>query len=195
VAYNNFLTKHNRLNPEQQSLVVNHVAMVRAMAHSAMSNKPKNILYEDLVSAGTVGLCEAALRFDPSRGAKFSTLAYHRIRGAISDEVRRSVGKSRLEAQDKASRTLFIEDMRTEFDDGSVSVFEPGDDGTGARHLENLLTVRELLDLVSPSESSFIDRIFNARKQCEAARSLGITKTRASIIKHRVLNKIQRAAA
>lgn len=45
--------------------------------------------YEDLVSAGTVGLVRAARDYDPSRQAGFKTYAYIRIRGAILDELRR----------------------------------------------------------------------------------------------------------
>lgn len=45
--------------------------------------------YEDLVSAGTVGLVRAARDYDPSHQAGFKTYAYIRIRGAILDELRR----------------------------------------------------------------------------------------------------------
>lgn len=44
--------------------------------------------YEDLVSAGTVGLIKAAHDYDPSHQAEFKTYAYIRIRGAILDELR-----------------------------------------------------------------------------------------------------------
>jgi len=44
--------------------------------------------YEDLVSAGTVGLVKAARDYDPTHQAEFRTYAYIRIRGAILDELR-----------------------------------------------------------------------------------------------------------
>lgn len=43
---------------------------------------------ENLISAGTLGLVEAANKFDPSKGIAFRTYAYPRIRGAIVDELR-----------------------------------------------------------------------------------------------------------
>ena len=46
--------------------------------------------YEDLVSAGVVGLVKAARDYDPSHQAEFKTYAYIRIRGAILDELRNS---------------------------------------------------------------------------------------------------------
>jgi RNA polymerase sigma factor for flagellar operon FliA len=44
---------------------------------------------DELVSAGTLGLIEAAANFDASRGLSFATFATPRIRGAILDELRR----------------------------------------------------------------------------------------------------------
>ncbi len=42
---------------------------------------------DDLVSWGTTGLLEAMKRFDPEQGAKLSTFAYYRIRGAMLDGI------------------------------------------------------------------------------------------------------------
>ena len=44
--------------------------------------------FEDLVSAGTVGLVKAARDYDPSHQAEFKTYAYIRIKGAVLDELR-----------------------------------------------------------------------------------------------------------
>lgn len=44
--------------------------------------------YEDMLSCGVQGLIEAYHAFDTTRGAKFSTYALPRIRGAILDAIR-----------------------------------------------------------------------------------------------------------
>lgn len=44
--------------------------------------------YEDLLSQAVVGLIDAVDRFDPARGIKFETYAYHRIRGEVMDMLR-----------------------------------------------------------------------------------------------------------
>ncbi len=49
---------------------------------------PPEIGVEDLISVGLQSLVESARRFDPSRGLKFKTMAEHRIRGAMLDEIR-----------------------------------------------------------------------------------------------------------
>jgi RNA polymerase sigma factor for flagellar operon FliA len=45
--------------------------------------------FDDLWSAGALGLLEAAGRFDASRAVSFETFVEHRIRGAMLDELRR----------------------------------------------------------------------------------------------------------
>ncbi len=44
--------------------------------------------FEDMVSAGAVGLVKAARDFNPSHHTEFKTYAYIRIKGAILDELR-----------------------------------------------------------------------------------------------------------
>ena len=50
---------------------------------------PRTVSEDEMFSAGMEGLMKASRSYDPSRGAVFKTYAYHRIRGAILDEVRR----------------------------------------------------------------------------------------------------------
>ena len=50
---------------------------------------PDWVAREDLVSAGMLGLIEAADRYDGSRQEPFIAFAEHRIRGAVLDELRR----------------------------------------------------------------------------------------------------------
>ena len=45
--------------------------------------------FDDMWSAGALGLLEAAPRYDTARGVSFETFVEHRIRGAMLDELRR----------------------------------------------------------------------------------------------------------
>ena len=69
--------------------LVYHVA--RKMGHKGSGE----IEFEELVSAGTMGLIDAIEKFEPERGLAFSTFAVPRIRGAILDELRRLDSVSR----------------------------------------------------------------------------------------------------
>jgi len=62
--------------------------MVHKVVQRVISYLKPPLSYEDLVSAGTVGLVKAARDYDPARQAGFKTYAYIRIRGAILDELR-----------------------------------------------------------------------------------------------------------
>jgi RNA polymerase sigma factor for flagellar operon FliA len=53
------------------------------------SRLPVSVSEDELFSAGLFGLMKACRSYDPTRGAEFKTYAYHRIRGAIGDELRR----------------------------------------------------------------------------------------------------------
>jgi RNA polymerase sigma factor for flagellar operon FliA len=64
--------------------------MVRKIARRAVSYLKPPLSFEDLVSAGTVGLLKAAKDFDASHQAEFKTYAYIRIKGAVLDELRRA---------------------------------------------------------------------------------------------------------
>jgi len=62
--------------------------LVHKIARRAATYLRPPLSYEDLVSAGTVGLVKAARDYDPGYQAEFKTYAYIRIKGAIIDELR-----------------------------------------------------------------------------------------------------------
>ena len=75
---------------EENLALVHHVAR-------KIQRRNDGLVYDELVSAGVLGLMEAAENFDPERGWAFSTYAAPRIRGAILDDLRK---------QDHASRSM-----------------------------------------------------------------------------------------
>ena len=73
----------------REALVQQYLSLVHFVARR-MSTRVASVEYEELVSAGNIGLLSAVEAYDPSRGSAFSTYAVPRIRGAILDELRRS---------------------------------------------------------------------------------------------------------
>jgi RNA polymerase sigma factor for flagellar operon FliA len=67
-----------------------HLWLVRHILGRLLLHLPAGLDLENLEAAGTLGLVEAAGKFDPRRGIKFKTFAFRRIRGAILDELRRN---------------------------------------------------------------------------------------------------------
>ncbi|WP_437187510.1 sigma-70 family RNA polymerase sigma factor [Planctomicrobium sp. SH668] len=84
-AYQNVARKELR-----DQLITEHLDSVRHVLGRLTARLPGFIDEENLEAAGFLGLVEAATNFDPARGVEFRTFAYHRIRGAILDELRRN---------------------------------------------------------------------------------------------------------
>jgi len=68
--------------------VAQHEKMVRGLANRLRRELSLRGDLDDLIAFGFGGLLEARHRFDPSRGVRFQTFAYHRVRGAMLDGVR-----------------------------------------------------------------------------------------------------------
>ncbi len=84
-AYNGH--RHRRISDEE---IVQLLPLVNKIARRAVSYLKPPLSFEDLVSAGTVGLIKAARDFDAAHQAEFKTYAYIRIKGAVLDELRRA---------------------------------------------------------------------------------------------------------
>ena len=68
--------------------IIQLLPMVNRIAKRTVTYLKPPLSFEELVSAGTIGLLKAAHDYDPVHKAEFTTYAYIRIRGAILDEVR-----------------------------------------------------------------------------------------------------------
>lgn len=65
-----------------------YLPLVRGVARRFVYRLPAHMEFLDLVSIGTLGLLDAAAKYDPCRQTKFETYATWRVRGAIMDEMR-----------------------------------------------------------------------------------------------------------
>src|SRR3989475_1851746 len=93
-------------------LAQRYLSLVIPIARSFQKRLPASVDFDDLVGAGNLGLVEAARRFDPARGASFGAFAQHRIRGAITDSLRRIDPVSRcLRSQQKTAERATTELM------------------------------------------------------------------------------------
>lgn len=81
----------------EEELVRKHLPLVQYAVAEVASRVPRHVSRADLVSAGMVGLAQAARSYDDQRGIAFDRYASQRIRGALLDELR---------SRDWASRTV-----------------------------------------------------------------------------------------
>ncbi|AGP35446.1 hypothetical protein SCE1572_13470 [Sorangium cellulosum So0157-2] len=103
------------LTPEQQALVVGAIDLVRArVAELAPYARPEE--REELIAWGYWGAVDAASRFSPARGTRFTTYAYAFIAGEILDCLKRERKVRRLmRAASLAART-FVAETSDRFD-------------------------------------------------------------------------------
>src|SRR5438132_9206830 len=99
-----------RASPDE--LAERYLSLVIPIARNFQKRLPSRVDFDDLVGAGNLGLVEAARRFNPARGASFGAFAQHRIRGAITDSLRRLDPISRcLRSQQKTAERATTELM------------------------------------------------------------------------------------
>jgi RNA polymerase primary sigma factor len=99
-SYLNKLTKAPLLTPEEEVELTRAVqrgdkcarqrlieSNMRLVINIAKSYRSRAIPLEDLIQEGAIGLMQAAERFDPEKGFRFSTYATHWIRQAIGRAI------------------------------------------------------------------------------------------------------------
>ena len=72
----------------REKILIKYLPLVKYVAGKMMFSLPTCVDYNDLLSAGVMGLIGALDRFNPGQGVKFETLVLPRIKGAILDELR-----------------------------------------------------------------------------------------------------------
>jgi RNA polymerase sigma factor for flagellar operon FliA len=114
------------VSEQRDHMVEAHLGLVHFIARQLANGMRADIEFDELVSAGTLGLIAAVESFDASRGLAFSTFATPRVRGAMIDELRR---------QDHVPRSVRrkARDLRAAHEQlGGASGARPSDDDTAA---------------------------------------------------------------
>jgi RNA polymerase sigma factor for flagellar operon FliA len=83
------------VNVDRSELAARHLDLARKAASLYYPRVRAHVSYDDLVAMASVGLTEAASRFDPAVGASFKTFAWYRVQGAILDGLRRETALPR----------------------------------------------------------------------------------------------------
>ena len=138
-AYAEDQKSNGRIN----KLVTDHLQLVRRIVGQLPRSTRNMVSEDDLYSSGTVGLVEAAHRYDPDRNATFVTFAYRRIKGAVMDYLRK---------QDVLSKSA-----RNRLDDLRETIRRFRED-EGRRP-----TIREIAELTELSEEMVLKSLSNEK--------------------------------
>ena len=79
---------NSSVSANRDALVFQHLPMVRFVAKHVYERMPKYVDLDDLISAGLVGLIDAAAKFDCNKQVQFKSYAQFRVRGAMLDSLR-----------------------------------------------------------------------------------------------------------
>jgi len=76
-------------SPKQRdAMITGYAPLVKHIAGRMAMRIPSSISFDELISAGCLGLIDAIDRYDPSKEVDLKTYAAYRIKGAILDELR-----------------------------------------------------------------------------------------------------------
>lgn len=205
---------------DRRRLVERHGEYVRALATRIREHLRPAVDLDDLVAYGTQGLLEAAERYDPRHGTRFTTFAYYRIRGSIFDGLRRMgwltrgeyarfrfeeranayLEGSRSAGDETAGVARAIQDLATIYVT-SLDAMEPlrfTDHRADAQHDwaelgETRDRLHEALAALSARERRLIDLYYyGGRTLEEAGRELGLSKSWTSRLHARVIRRLSR---
>ncbi|MGH9639568.1 MAG: sigma-70 family RNA polymerase sigma factor, partial [Bryobacteraceae bacterium] len=73
---------------QREKLLIEHLPQVQYIARRIHDRLPPQVLLEDLVHAGILGLMDAVQKYDPGKNVQLKHYAEFRIRGAILDSLR-----------------------------------------------------------------------------------------------------------
>lgn len=110
-------------NQALATLVKANTALVWSRANAFKRSYPSAPDIEDIAQDGMLGLMNAALRFDPKRGNKFSTVAYHWIRQAIVRNTNTTARTVRL-PENRIADLIEMNRIRDELKDTDMTDIE-----------------------------------------------------------------------
>ena len=179
----------------RDAAILQNLDLVNRIARRFQRRVPPCVTFDDLASAGMIGLIQAVDRFDRSRDLKFKTYAQHRIRGAMLDFLREEDPLSRTErrrvresAAGLSATGHGIQPVTVSLDEISLRrLAAPAQTGFTIRS-----EVREARRCLSPRENRVIALLYDFGWQSrEVAADLRVNESRISQIKQRAISKLR----
>lgn len=184
------LATYSSTGNDADDLIQRYSSLIDRVARRIAMRTGLHSVFDDLWSAGALGLLEAAPRFDAGRGVTFETFVEHRIRGAMLDEMRRmdhlprrlrsrtdDLQKARQKLQAQLGREASTEELAAEL---KLDMEEVG----GIESLlEPHLPLDRMAEVASADEESGIeDRLARSQMAQALAREIGALPERLQTV-------------
>ena len=203
---------------EREESILHQLPQVRLLARRLHKRCPPGVLLEDLESTGTMGLIQAADRYDRRRQLKFKTLAEHRIRGAMLDYLRSLDTLPRGVRRFVRERDKAVVTLERQGDYSAAEEQIAAGMGLSMERYRSLLEVaqrahahaapqistavgpytdtrfrelREAIESLPPIEKSVMLSLRDGYELGEIAEQLAVTPARVSHIKHQAIVRLR----
>jgi RNA polymerase sigma factor for flagellar operon FliA len=170
--------------------------LVRHIARTLRARYSRHADLDDLMSVGSVGLMEAAQRFDATRGTTFCQYASARVSGAILDYIREELPMSRASyAAVRAGQTHRYRSHPEPLDGmgiGTLAAATPATDAAAIANEQRAQLLARLRRVLSPRERAIVvARHVLDRKVARVALEHGISVARICQLDARALRKLR----
>lgn len=176
-------------------LITEHYELGQKLAWSMLSNWRIRLPKDDVDSSVGLALCDAAHRFDPSRGVSFKTFLFYHLRGVLLKEVTAKVqnGKTIYRSINDADLFESESDKLPEWDLKCVDDLDP----------EKIMSNREManwfskaLDQLDPLQKTVVMRsLINDEQINSLAKELGYCRCHLSRVKTQAIEIIKNSLA
>ena len=179
----------------RDAAILQDLDLVNRIARRFQRRVPPCVTFDDLASAGMIGLIHAVDRFDQTRGLKFRTYAQHRIWGAMQDFLRDEDPLSRTERRRVRASAPALSATGHGTPPATVSLDQipvrchasPAQPAFALRS-----EVREARRCLSPRENRVIELLYDFGWQSrEVAVEMHVNESRISQIKTRAISKLR----
>lgn len=141
-----------------EKLVEANVDLVRGRAHAFKSRYPGAPDVEDLIQEGMTGLMTAVYKYDPSKGNKFSTVAYYWIVQAIGRGTNKTGRLVRL-PENRVQDFINISKVRSQYEESGLTNAEV----TNLVMAETGLSFGEIVDITNAASTpASLNKVVNS---------------------------------
>jgi len=155
-----------------------YIPLVKQIANSMRFRVPHSIAFSDLMGQGLLGLVEAHVHFDSTRGVPFEAYARVRIKGAMLDLVRQ-------ECRATCFAVPYYEEEHWTHDDPVAA---------RASARQRLSLVQKTIAPLGTNVCNVMERVSQGCSLAQTARELNIHDRKAARLRDKAMARLRRAA-
>lgn len=184
----------NQLTPAQRALVEDNLALVGwTMKKMRGMIAQSRLSREDAYQAGCYGLCLAARRWEPSKGA-LSTYAARAIQQRIQLECNANYAATAGSETMRKHPELHVHaaSLDKHVPGTELPLFSLLEDPAAQAHMEGGTIATELLEALTERERYVIERLLEGWQSKEIAHAMGVSPQMVHVIKKRAQKRAKR---